>query len=568
MGRLFQITKEQMKKTRLLRNLVVALFCIATTSALAMENYTETFATNAANWQTNLEWHASGGPAGDGDGYVSATGISFSGKSPNGFYVIARGNESYGSSGGAFAGNWITSGVYQISMDVRHDVPQPIRIGIRIAKNNHPAVAISPSELIPPGEWTTIRVPVTSNATGYLDYNFEGSNFATVFSGINSIQPMLYIPGEYTSPGDTNLFTIDIDNVSISIAGSSEPVSANEPTYDRWMYFMNLGGGARAEASTFRTVDPRFDERDAQAYFAFVLTNEIPAGLGAENYQILSCRFEATVNSGSPNDPIYDPTLDEWTSYLDSGDPLFTADEDDGRPMELYGAGWRDGYTPWTFGETGSYTTNDVNWGDPDIKGQRAVYPITIQDGQAIDVSNNIDPDGTGTNGFTAIPFAIGTADLAPSDSIPAYTTLTFDLNTEDAGVQSYLAQALNEGILPLIISTLHLTAQPGEDFDFTLDSYPNWVQKENLVDQYPATLEITYLVGQPSLKLGVEGGVRVVRWAKTSAGQILEATDNLISTNVNNWLPVVGVGEPDKVQNTVTLPEGGDKWFFRLRKP
>ncbi|MCZ7591939.1 MAG: hypothetical protein M5U15_07185 [Kiritimatiellae bacterium] len=562
-----------MKKASLLRNLVVALFCIATTSALAMENYTETFDTDDANWrypngQTNLDWHASGGPAGDGDGYVSATGISFSGKSPNSFYVVARGNESYGSSGGAFAGNWITSGVYQISMDVRHDVPQPIRIGIRIAKGNHPAVAIVPSELIPPGEWKTIRVPVTSNATGYLDYNFEGQNFAAVFKEINSIQPMLYVPEEYTSPADTNLFTIDMDNASISIAGSSEPVSANEPTYDRWLYTFGATDGTRPEASTYRTVDPRFDERDAQAYFAFVLTNEIPAGLGANSYQILSCRFEATVNAGSPNAPIYDPTLDEWTSYLDSGHPLFTADEDAGRPMELYGAGWSyDGYTPWTFGEAGLLFTNGVNYGNPDTKGQRTVYPIMMQDGQAIDVSNNIDPDGTGTNGFTAIPFAIGTAELTPGDSLPANTTFTFDLNTEDAGVQSYLAQALNEGILPLIISTLHLTAQPGEDASgLILEDYPNWVQKENLADQYPATLEITYLVS-PSLELGLEGGVRVARWAKTSAEQILEATDTLVSTNVN-WLPIVTVGEPDEIQNTVTLPEGGDKWFFRLRQP
>lgn len=558
-----------MKRAKSIQILAAMALCTAGTSAWALGDFTETFSADHANWRypngaANLEWSANGGPTGIGDGYVSATGVSFNGKSDGQFFVVIRGNEAYGSSGGAFAGNWRTSGVYQFSIDVRHDVAVPTRIGVRLAKGNHPAVAISPADLVPPGVWTRINIPVSPSAAGYLDYNFEGSNFSNVFSLINSIQPMFYTPAGYGS--DTNTYTLDIDNPTLYMSGVA-PLSAstNEPTYDRWMYVFGPTTGANTAASTFRTEDARFDERDAQAYFSFVLTNEIPAGLGAGTYEILSCRFTATVIGGNPTDPIYDSTLDAWTSCISSNNPLYTADEDEGRPMELYGAAWRYGFTPWTFGQNGPFYTGTVNYVNPDTKGLRTVYPLAFRDGQPVDVSNNVDPDGTGTNGFTALPFAIGTAALTPGDSIPSGTEFTFDLDTGDAAIQSYLGQSLNEGILPLVIATLHLAQQPGDDSGLELDSYPQWAQRENIADPYPATLEITYKI-KPDLDLGFEEGVRVARWSLGATNAILESTSNLVGAVT--WQPMVTIGTATGAQHEVTLPNGGDRWFFRLRQP
>lgn len=546
------------------RNLVVAALCIAATSAVAVDNFTETFSVDAANWRysdgtTPMTWYPDGGPEGDGDAYVSITNASFAAVNEGGYALIARAYSSYNSSGGAFVGNWITSGVRTFSIDVRHHLDVPAKIGVRLANPaNNPGASILPGITLQPGEWGKIVFPITPQMAGVDTLSFGSGNYTSVFSSIGIIQFLLVAPPGYGHT--TNTYTVDIDNPSIQVK-EAVPVGvvSNAATYDRWMYPFGPPNGNRASASTFRTIAPEFDERDAQVYFAFVLTNEIPAGLGANTYEILSARFVATVES-TTDDVFYDETPDSWVSFLDPEAELYVEDEDPGHPVELFGAGWRFGYTPWTFKDNGPFSTIPYNGVTLPARGIRTVYPISFIDGEPVDVSNNIDPDWTGINGFDAVPFAIGKADLSQGSAIPDDTAFAFDINVGDPNIQAYLAKSLDDGILSLVLTSLYLTSQEEQV------GYPNWYQNEHLGNK-PATLELTYRI-KPSIALGLSGEARVARWSPAAAGSsMLEVATNL--TNSAQWMPLVHLVQTNASEEVeALLPDAGSgAWFFRLNQ-
>ena len=516
---------------------------LATITAHGVTDYTETFTADAANWRitdsvTPMTWIADDGPAGVGDAFIRNTNVTFIGLADGASRLAVRGHSSFNASGGAFIGNWLTSGVFAFSFDVRHHLGVPAKMGARIAAPaNSPGASIEATALLPSGQWATLVVPIDPANPGFV--SFGAGSFASVFSSVGNLQINLYAPPGFG--GAAGPFHLDIDNVTIIITGTAPPVaSAPAPNYDRWMYPFSASSplGNRPTASSFGVLDPDFDNRDAQIYFGFVLTNQIPAGLGPESYEIISCRFAATMSDGNT---AYDPTPDAWTSYLDATQALYTADADLGRPMELFGAGWRGGFTPQTFGEDGPFQSLP-----PPYKGKRNVFALGIRSNQLVDVSNNIDPDGTFTNGFDPIPFATGTAPLTPGDLIPLPTTFTFDLNTSEPLIQTYLQAALNDGILGLVLATLHPSSFMGPAV------FPVWDQKESVIGT-PATLEITYRV-VPELGLALEDDIRVVRWPAASAPVIMETAEDL--------------GNPQWRSQTVLLIHNGDDHAAELTSP
>jgi hypothetical protein len=133
------------------------------------------------------------------------------------------------------------------------------------------------------------------------------------------------------------------------------PAATVSVALDRWMYPFAFTGGTRDLAPTFGAIgSPGFDNRDGQFVIGFDTAGQIPTGLGPGTYQIISATVRAMV--GSPSGFEYDPTYDTYRTYLAPENPNSLADSDIGRPIELHGLGFRNGYTHLSFGPTDKYT--------------------------------------------------------------------------------------------------------------------------------------------------------------------------------------------------------------------
>ena len=127
------------------------------------------------------------------------------------------------------------------------------------------------------------------------------------------------------------------------------------PALDRWNYPFNPTPGTRITASTFGN-DPlgaEFDNRDGQFVVGFNTNGNIPVGLGAGNYNVTACTIEITY----ANDFVaeYDPSVDPFTVFLPESDPAYTPDTDLGAPIEIYGTGFRGGFTLANWAETSPF---------------------------------------------------------------------------------------------------------------------------------------------------------------------------------------------------------------------
>jgi hypothetical protein len=297
----------------------------------------------------------------------------------------------------------------------------------------------------------------------------------------------------------------------------AETVTFSGPSLDRWSYPF-AGNGAEEEARLFSALGtPDFDERDSQFIVAFDTTADgssaIPAGLGAGNYQIQSVKLTATVSS-LVGTPTYDGSHDAYTTYLPVDATEYVADADAGRPIELFGAGFRGGYSRFGFEPTDGAPpafeeNNAFGFGPPT---GRYVHPVAFDGaGNPLNASNNIDYLNGGAAAFEANPFAVGVTPLADGAALAVGTEFTFDVNVTDPYILSYLQDGLDDGQLGFVLSTLALS-----------DSFPRLYTKE-FQGGFPVSLEIEYsAVPEPSslvLAGGLLGGVAVLRaWRRRSA--------------------------------------------------
>ncbi len=260
-----------------------------------------------------------------------------------------------------------------------------------------------------------------------------------------------------------------------------------QPTFDRWNYPFNTATplGSEPGASTFSSgfVPGMFDDRDGQFLTSWVTAGDVTPGLGASKYVITRATMTATTLANDDRLIAYDPTLDQTETYRDPSQPGYVADADAGRPMELFGTGFRNGLNAFAYGDSMAFA-----FGDPTQEDVRNAYAAGHDaGGSLIDVSNSV------RDGFTPTPFAIGTLDtFAAGDLIPASSTFTFELNVADANVQAYLAEAMHEGILSLTVAPMYLAAQPGPDPQIT---YPRFQTAESLSGAAPTlVLEVTII--------------------------------------------------------------------------
>lgn len=261
------------------------------------------------------------------------------------------------------------------------------------------------------------------------------------------------------------------------------------PTLDRWMYFIGDFDGQRPAASTFGAFDPRFDVRDAQFLLGWDTAGVVATNAGPSRYLLRRARITLTVTQGERFE--YDPTHDAYTTYA-TNQPYFTPDLDPGRPVELYGAGFRNGFTAATFLENSPYgPVNPITSSNISLGTRNAFAVMFDTNGLPADVGNNVgqrNPDWTQPD-FETTPWAIGqTTNVAPGELVPEDARFTFDVDLGDPLVVGYLQRALHEGRLRLVVSSLHPSAQVGGPVGGGgQGAFPLWATKENLLFDAPA---------------------------------------------------------------------------------
>ncbi|MCA9299953.1 MAG: hypothetical protein KDA28_12850 [Phycisphaerales bacterium] len=260
---------------------------------------------------------------------------------------------------------------------------------------------------------------------------------------------------------------------AVAGAAAAAPFDYASPTFDRWNYPFNQTPGVAPLASTFGPgfTPGLFDDKDGQFLTSYVTAGDVTPGAGASNYLVSSATL--TVRSMSDMAFEYDPTYDSYRTHLLPNDGDWTPDTDAGRPLEVYGTAFRNGFDAFSFNEFGPW-----GFGDPTSEDLRNAF--ATDDGSR-DVSNNI------RDRFETTPWAIGQiAGVAPGDLVPAGTGVTFELDLGNPDVVAYLQHALNEGIVSLSVTSMATAVQGGPIV------YPQIATKENFgQDASPARFSI-----------------------------------------------------------------------------
>lgn len=259
------------------------------------------------------------------------------------------------------------------------------------------------------------------------------------------------------------------------------------PSIERWMYAFNAQPCDRAAGSTFGTFedDAGVDTRHAQHLVGWDTTTVISTNHGAARYLIRSCRVTLTINRG--NIFVHDPTQDDYRTYFETNHADYLPDTDAGRPMELFGVGYRNGFDEVTFTNCSPFGSNAA--------GERNAYAAGwFTNGALVDVGNNVGKTNTAFPRFEVWPFAIGqTTNVAPGQLVPAAAKITFDLNLADPFVVTYLQRALNTGQLRFMFSSLHVT-----EGQFGQPAYPDYATQFNEALVNPTRLEMEATVVRP----------------------------------------------------------------------
>lgn len=224
-------------------------------------------------------------------------------------------------------------------------------------------------------------------------------------------------------------------------------------SFDRWMYPFNASAGARPNGSTFGAVGvPDFDDRDAQILVGFDTSTMIPTGAGG-NYEISSAKLR--IFTASDEAIVLDSTYDAYTTYLDD-----STDEDPGRPVELYGIGFRNGYFSANFGPTipgppGFEEADFFGIPGPPVPANQTRNVFATDGVEGRDISNNV------REGFDPSPWAIGNvAGLAAGDPVPQDAMMEFEVDLTNSEALAHLQAGLNDGSLFFAASSMHTSVQ------------------------------------------------------------------------------------------------------------
>lgn len=302
-----------------------------------------------------------------------------------------------------------------------------------------------------------------------------------------------------------------------------------------------------------------FDDRDGQFFLDFATEALAAPGQGAKNYRILS--LVVTVVVGNEGAFRYDPTFDSLATFTGG------ADSDAGRPIELYGVGYRAGWTRETFTEDSPFQT--LSAGGQNLTRVRNAYALDFApDGSGRDVSNNVE------DVFEANPWAIAdspgfidfsgnyvSSALEEGSLVPEGRVFRFQVDLSNERTIAYLQDALQAGRLHLMISSLYGTSQESQDIpkfytkDFKDPAIPYYLGPQ---------LEAEVLLMPSTAVTPTTGGFRIA--FDTVAGQTyqIEYRDSFHS---GDWHPLDNYrqGTGGTLMHDDLLPDGVSTRFYRV---
>ena len=306
-------------------------------------------------------------------------------------------------------------------------------------------------------------VPGQGNAVSSLwQWNLTGltaSNYSITF---NASEPHL-------SFDSMTLDTVDQFGAVLPAQPFLFNLDAAPAKLARWMYPFNGNPAARTTVNVFGALGntPTFDSRDAQTLLGWKTT--IPTGLGADNYLIRRARVTLTLANTNYT---YTGTLRDYRTYFPTNDPRYLSSSNSSSPVELFGAGFRGGFTNQANAFVPYAATNYPQAGPffgttppPGIySSNRAAYAAGFDtNGLLVDVSNNVGDNGTNgpvavevPNPFEVAPFGVGqTTSVGFGQLMPVGSQLTFDLNLNDPQIYRYVQIGLNDGNLSFVLCSL-----------------------------------------------------------------------------------------------------------------
>lgn len=208
------------RNVKLCSGLIAIILLAAASRALATAPYTENFTSDVANWANGagnafVNYVPSGGP--DGSSYASTTASAFGAPDGNRF-ILFRGQDNFNSSGHAFEGNWLTSGILEFSDYVWHDAPVSLPFWVRFANptGSFSAVGGDNGVIVPPRTWTKLSYKILASEINVTLFP-EGppSVFNAAFSNIGRVQVGYTVPAGFGV--DPNTYTFGLDQPSIAI---------------------------------------------------------------------------------------------------------------------------------------------------------------------------------------------------------------------------------------------------------------------------------------------------------------------------------------------------------------
>lgn len=339
---------------------------------------------------------------------------------------------------------------------------------------------------------------------------------------------------------------------ALSLWGSADACAQNQilrfdqPDHDRWFYPHNTTPGTRPQASVFSALPMSSGLDDRWGFFliGFDTFDLLPLNLPPECYRVRSVKLTATV--GTHENFRYDPTYDSWRTYATTSRDAEIADADIGRPVELSGVGFRQGFTARTFTEISPHGSSNP--------GMRNAFPLGYTDvGEARDVSSNV------TQQFETNPWAVGQAPLAAGSLVPEETRFTFSLDLALPGVTRYLQQSLSLGRLWFSLHSMHPAFEQGGEFAsfYTKDDIGH-----ELFGGLAPTLELEVEIAHP-IHLEMVGSQVALRWPSYAGNRyILQASNDLTP---NSWQNLY---QQDVTQNGTShfaVPFTQGSRFFRL---
>ncbi len=200
--------------------LITALAAASTLSMAGVSSFTETFESGANNWLQGSfasPVHVASGAL-DGSAYISST-ADLNSAGPFGLSVF-RGEDNFDASGDAFVGNYLASGITQISFDFRHNANLDLNVALRVAgSNNFPGMGIELPSFVAGGQWVTLTFDLDfANPLLTLEGAPTEGFYNSVMEAVGNLQVSVERPDGLTTP---LIVDFDLDNVAIIPTSSS-----------------------------------------------------------------------------------------------------------------------------------------------------------------------------------------------------------------------------------------------------------------------------------------------------------------------------------------------------------